>query len=171
VLGIVARGAGAATFDQLHAIARSEKDDSARRRDFAALMQVGDAQLAERAAQIALSPEIPPQDALTRLRLVTLLADQHPQLSWATFTANADQLLSTNPKYAPLITAQQIPEIYWNAVAPEKLEAWVRARVPAEMSVNVARGMETVHAKRTEQALLVRAADAWLATARRTPSE
>jgi aminopeptidase N len=170
VLGIVARGADAATFDRLHAIARSETDDSARRRDFLALMQVGDAQLAARAAQIALSPEIPPQDALTRLRLVVALADQHPQLSWATFTANADLLLSTNPKYAPLITAQQVPEIYWNAVTPEKLEAWVRARVPAEMSVNVERGMETARAERAEQARLVREADAWLATASRTPS-
>jgi aminopeptidase N len=170
VLSLVARGADAATFDQLHAIAKSEKDDSARQRDFVALMQVGDAQLAERAAQIALSAEIPPQDALIRLRLVTLLADQHPALSWATFTANADQLLSTHPKYAPLITAQRVPEIYWNAVAPAKLEAWVRARVPAEMSVNVERGMETVRAKRAEQATLVRAADAYLATARQTPS-
>ena len=166
VLGIVARGADAATFDELHAIAKHERDDSARRRDFLALMQVGDAQLAARAAQIALSPEIPPQDALTRLRLVAALADQHPALSWTTFTANADQLLATNPKYAPLITSQQVPEIYWNATTPEKLEAWVRARVPAEMSVNVERGMETARAKRTEQALLVRAADAYLATAR-----
>jgi aminopeptidase N len=166
VLSLVARGAGSATFDQLHAIARNERDDSARRRYFLALMQVGDAGLAQRAAQIALSPEIPPQDALTRLRLVAALADQHPQLSWAIFTANADQLLSTNPKYAPLITAQQVPEIYWNAVEPARLEAWVRSRVPAEMSVNVERGMETVRAKRAEQALLVRAADTYLATAR-----
>jgi aminopeptidase N len=166
VLSLVARDAGGATFDQLHAIAKNEKDDSARRRYFMALMQVGDAGLAQRAAQIALSPEIPPQDALTRLRLVAALADQHPQLSWATFTANADQLLSTNPKYAPLITAQQVPEIYWNAVKPEKLEAWVRSRVPAEMSVNVERGMETVRARRAEQALLVRAVDSYLATAR-----
>jgi aminopeptidase N len=163
VLSIVMRSADAATFEQLHAIARAEKDETAERRDYAALMQVGDPALAERAAQIALSEEIPPQAAAIRLRLVVLLAGRHSALAWRTFRDHADLLLAPNPKYAPLITAQSVPEYFWEAAPPQEIEAWVRARLPAEMAPNIARGMETVHALRAERAALTPAADLWAA--------
>ncbi|HVH83497.1 MAG TPA: M1 family metallopeptidase, partial [Steroidobacteraceae bacterium] len=54
VLAIAMQAADAASFEQLHAIARAEADETAQRRDYAALMQVGDPALAARAAQIAL---------------------------------------------------------------------------------------------------------------------
>jgi aminopeptidase N len=163
VLSIVMRSADAATFEQLHAIARAEKDETAQRRDYAALMQVGDPVLAEQAAQIALSEEIPPQAAAIRLRLVVLLAGRHSALAWRTFRDHADLLLAPNPKYAPLITAQHVPEYFWEAAPPQEIEAWVRARLPAEMAPNIARGMETVHALRAEHAALTPAADLWAA--------
>ena len=163
VLAIAMHAADAASFEQLHAIARAEADETAQRRDYAALMQVGDPALAARAAQIALSDEIPPQAAATRLRLVVLLAGRHPALAWRTFRDHADALLAPNPKYAPLITAQYVPEYFWEAAPPEEIEAWVRARLPAEMAPNIARGMETVRALRAERATLTPAADTWAA--------
>ena len=165
ILAIVLRSADAATFSQLHAIARAETDETAQRRDYAALMQVGDPALAEQAARIALSAEIPPQAVAIRLRLVVLLAGRHPQLAWRTFRDHADELLAPNPKYAPLITAQYVPEYFWEGAAPEEIEAWVRARLPAEMAPNIARGMETLHALRAERAALTPAADPWAAQA------
>lgn len=165
ILAIVARGADAAAFEQLHALARDEKDASAQRRYYLALMQVADEALAERAAQIALSPEIPPQEAGLRMTLIVRLSSRHAALAWRTFTANADTLLAPYPKYAPLITAQYVPEYFWDAAPPQELEAWVRGRLPAEMSVNIERGMETVRVLRAEKAALVPAADAWLAGA------
>ena len=165
ILSIVAHGADAATFEQLHALARDEKDESAQRRYYLALMQVGDDALAERAAQIALSPEIPPQEAGLRMTLVVRLRSRHAALAWRTFTTNADILLAPHPKYAPLITAQYVPEYFWDAVSPQELEAWVRARLPAEMAPNIARGMETVRVLRAEKAALVPETDAWLAGA------
>jgi len=165
VLAIVMRSADAATFEQLHAIARSEKEETAQRRDYAALMQVGEPVLAEKAAQIALSDEIPPQAVAIRLRLVVLLAGRHATLAWHAFRDHADELLAHNPKYAPLITAQYVPEYFWEAAPPQEIEAWVRARLPAEMAPNIARGMETVHALRAERAVLTPAADAWAAQA------
>ena len=165
ILGIVMRSADPATFGQLHAIARAETDETAQRRDYAALMQVGDAALAEQAARIALSAEIPPQAAAIRMRLVVLLAGRHPALAWRTFHDHADVLLAPNPKYAPLIAAQYVPEYFWEGAPPEEIEAWVRARLPAEMAPNIARGMETLHALRAERAALTPAADAWAARA------
>jgi len=165
ILTIVMREADAATFEKLHAIAKAEKDDTAQRRDYRALMRVRDPALAQQAAQIALSSEITPQAAATRISLVVSLAEEHPQLSWSTFSANADVLLATNPKYAPLITAEYVPEYFWEAVALPQLESWVRSRVPPEMSPNVQRGMEAARSLQEEAALLVPAADAYLQTA------
>jgi aminopeptidase N len=162
VLGVVMQSADSATFEQLHAIAAAEKDDTARLRYYRALMRVADAQLAQRAAEIALSPEIPPQSANRRINLVFALADRHPQLAWTTFRTNADTLLATNPKYAPLITAETVPEGFWNAGSLEQLEVWVRSRVPAEMSPNVARGMEAARVRLAQKAQLVPAADAYV---------
>jgi aminopeptidase N len=161
VLAIVMRSADAATFEQLHAIARAERDETAQRRDYAALMQVGDAALAEQAARLAISEEIPPQAAALRLRLVVLLAGRHPSLAWRTFREHAELLLAPVPKYAPLITAQYVPEYFWEAESPEEIEAWVRTRLPAEMAPNIARGMESLHALRAERAALAPAVDAW----------
>jgi aminopeptidase N len=165
ILALVMRSADAATFAQLHAIARAETNETAQRRDYAALMQVGDPALAEQAAQIALSAEIPPQAAAIRLHLVVLLAGRHAALAWRTFREHADALLAPNPKYAPLITAQHVPEYFWEGAPPEEIEQWVRARLPAQMAPNIARGMEAVHALRAERAALTPAADAWAAQA------
>ena len=161
VLTIVARAADAATFEQLHAIARAEKDETAQRRYYLALMQVADPALAARAGSIALSAEIPPQEASVRLRLIAQLAGRHPALAWHSFRDNADMLLAPFPKYAPLMTAQQVPETYWEVVPAEEVELWVRARLPAEMAPNIARGLESARLRREEKAALVPAADAW----------
>jgi hypothetical protein len=60
VLSIVAYHADAATFKQLHAVARTGKNETETRRLYRALFHVRDPHLAGRAACIALSPEIPP---------------------------------------------------------------------------------------------------------------
>jgi aminopeptidase N len=162
ILSVVARYADAATFEQLHAIARQAKDETEQQRYYSALMDVGDPQLAAQAAQIALSPELPPQAARWRLALVVRLAREHGPLAFRTFTDNAETLLSPNPKYAPLITAQYVPAWFWDAVPPDQLEAWVRAHVPGQMAPNVARGMETARFRLSEKDALLAEADDWL---------
>jgi aminopeptidase N len=162
VLSMVAQFADAATFEQLHVLARDEKDDTAQRRCYLALMNVRDPALAQQAARIALSREIPPQAQDSRLRLIAQLANYHPSLAWTSMTQNIDQLLAPFPKYAPLIIAQ-VPEFLWDGAPLEQIEAWVRAHLPAEMSANVERGMETARARRAEKQLLAREADAYLA--------
>jgi len=122
---------------------------------------VADPALAARAGSIALSAEIPPQEASVRLRLIAQLAGRHPALAWHSFRDNADMLLAPFPKYAPLMTAQQVPETYWEVVPAEEVELWVRARLPAEMAPNIARGLESARLRREEKAALVPAADAW----------
>jgi len=162
ILSVVAHYANAATFDQLHAVARAATDQSELKRYYVALMQVRDPELAARSVQIALSSEIPPQADSLRLQLIGVLAREQPQLSWNTFSNNSEKLLAPHVAFAPLIIAQFIPEIYWNGVPLSDLEAWVRAHVPAEMSPAVERGMETARFRLAEKTALVREADAYL---------
>jgi aminopeptidase N len=162
ILSIVAHYADSATFDQLHAIAKAATEQSELERYFVTMMRVRDPQLAARAAQIALSPDIPPQADSLRFQLIAVLAREHPQLSWDTFSANSEKLLAQRVDFAPLIIAQYVPEMYWNGVPLTDLEAWVRAHVPAEMSAFVERGMETARFKFAEKTALVHEADAFL---------
>jgi aminopeptidase N len=163
MLRIVARHADAATFDQLHAIARSTKKESEFGRYLEALTQVGDPELAIKVGQIALSPEIPTQAARLRANLVMGLASQHPALSWKLFTENVDTLKAPMQPFGDFMVAQLAPEKYWNAEPLDVLEAWVRSHVPADMAPNIARGMEGARFKLSEQQALVKATDAYLA--------
>jgi hypothetical protein len=91
---------------------------------------------------------------------LVVLAHEHPQLAWKTFIDNHELLLASNPKYAPLITSQYVPEYFWNGEQPELIEAWVRAHVAAQMSRNVERGMEALRFRLSEQQSLIAAIDA-----------
>jgi aminopeptidase N len=162
ILPIVAQYADAGTFDQLHAVARGAKDETEMRRYYAALMMVRDPALAQQAAQIAMSSEIPPQADSLRLQLVLQLSRVHAQLSWQLFRENSDRLMAAFVMNAPLIIAQYIPQTYWNQIPLPELETWVRAHVPAEMSEDVERGMESARFRLDVKARLVNAADAYL---------
>jgi len=162
VLAIVATHAGAAEFEQLHAVAKSASNETEMRRYYAALMRVRDPALAERAAAIALSDEIPKQADMVRIYLVNGLADQHPQLAWSVFTGNSERLLAPHQPFGPMILAQYSPNTYWRAAPLDQMEAWIKARVPADLLPNLARGMEVARFKLSEKAMLVKAADAYL---------
>jgi aminopeptidase N len=155
-------------FEQLHAVAKAAKDESELRRYYSALMSVQDSELAEQAARIALSAEIPPQAGSLRLNLIVRLAMDHPALAWSNFTQNTQTLLSPFARYAPLISAQQVPQWFWSGVPLAELETWVRAQVPAEMAPNIERGMQFARFKLAEKQTLLPAADAFVRS--RTPA-
>jgi aminopeptidase N len=162
ILDIVGQYADAATFESLHKVAQESKNETELRRYYAALMSVRDPELAQRAAQIALSPEIPAQADALRLQLIVELADEHQELSWKIFRDNSERLLQPFAANAPMIIAEYLPEGYWSGIPAADIETWVRAHVPQEMGAAVAQGMETVHFRVAEKDQLVAAADQYL---------
>jgi aminopeptidase N len=167
LLTIVAQNADAATFAQLHALAKGAKDDTTMERYYGALARVRNPQLARQVVQIALSDEIPPQANTLGRRLIQRLAREHPRLSWDTFIAHQDQLMKSISSFdRALSLAQQAPATYWDALPLDQLEAWVSANIPKGTSDNLARGMETAHYLAAQKPALVKAADAYLAAAR-----
>jgi aminopeptidase N len=163
VLNIVGLHADEPTFEQLHTLAKAASDDSDKRRLYVALAGVRDPQLAERAAKIALDPEIPPQGVQLRLAMVGTLRTEHPQLAWKTFSSNIEMLMSPFGNLAPLFEAQFVPQIFWNSVPPDDMEAWLKSRLPAEMHPSITKGMEGARFKVSQKAALVPAADAYVA--------
>jgi aminopeptidase N len=167
LLAIVGQNADAATFAQLHTMAKGAKDDTFMQRCYAALARVRDPALAPQVVQIALSDELPPQANTLGLRLVLTLAREHPRLSWDTYIAHQDQLMKSVPSDGrSLVIAEQTPGTYWDALPLDQLEAWARANIPKGASDNLARGMETAHHMAAQKQALVKAADAYLATSK-----
>jgi aminopeptidase N len=162
MLAIVAHYADAATFERLHALAKGAHDAAELRRYYSALTQVADPALAERAAAIAISGELPPQAGTLSLGMVAELAREHQQLAWKTFTTNVDKLLAPMPSMAPLMIAQYAPQIFWQGVPLADIEAFARAHVPAQMSPVVERGLESARFELNRKERLVREADAFL---------
>jgi aminopeptidase N len=164
LLTIVGQNADAATFAQLHSLAKGAKDDTAMERYYVALARVRDPDLARQVVQIALSDEIPPQANTLCRRLIQLLAREHPRLSWDTYIAHQDQIMKSISSFdRALGLAQQAPVTYWDALPLDQLESWVRANIPKGTSDNLARGMETAHHLAAQKPALVKAADAYLA--------
>ncbi len=163
VLSIVARSADAETFAQLHAVAKSAHNETELRRYYTALMQVRDPHLAAAAIKIALSTEIPPQAESLRLWLVFALSEAHQQLAWNAYVEHLDALLAPHQPNGLLYIAQYSPEMFWRSVPLDELQIWVKGHLPEEMAPDLARGIETARFKVSEKALLVRAADHYVA--------
>ncbi|MDN4056205.1 M1 family metallopeptidase [Massilia sp. YIM B02763] len=159
VLTIVAQNADAATFEQLHAVAKSAKNETEVRRFYPILMRVRDPQLAAQAARIALSPEIPPQADVLRLGLVLALSGEHPQLAWTTFTTNVDRLTAANPGNRPNILAKTAPDVFWNSIPPETLQSWIKERIEPGMADTLSDSMQTARFRLDEKNRLVQQAD------------
>jgi aminopeptidase N len=163
ILNVVARYADAATFDQLHVLAKRSRDEAEQSRLYVALALARDPKLAARAASIALSQEIPPQLATLRLQMFFAMSTEQPTLAWSTFKDNITKLLASFGSLAPLVEAQYVPQIFWDSMPPDRMQAWLEAHVPAEMGPQIAKGMEGARFRVAEKAQLVPAAAAYLA--------
>jgi aminopeptidase N len=159
ILTIVAQNADAATFEQLHAIAKASANETEVRRYYPLLMRVRDPQLAAQAAAIALSPEIPAQADVLRLGMVYALNDENPKLSWKTFTENVDRLTAPNPGNRPNVLAKNTPGVYWNSVPLDQLSTWIKAHVEEGMTQTLENSMENARFKLGENGRLLQAAD------------
>jgi aminopeptidase N len=164
ILDIVAENADAATFEQLHSIARTAKSTSDVRRYYDVLMHVRNDALAQRAANIALSAEIPAQAASARYRLLDALAYEHPALAWRALTANIDAvLIAPNGESDGLETlAHYVPGKFWNSAPPQEIQTYIYGRIPPDLRPDLARGMDDVHFSLKQHALLDAATDAYL---------
>jgi hypothetical protein len=98
------------------------------------------------------------------MRLIFIAADRNPTLAWAVFRDHVDEVMKAFPQYRPLLLAQYVPEVMWDAVPLDELSTWLKSRVPPEMAPNLARGMQAAHFTLAKKAQIVVAADTYLAS-------
>ncbi len=163
VLPIVGAYADQATFDQLHAMAKASRDEAEARADYGALANVRDPKLLAQALDIILSPELPPQTAGIRNRLVLAAAGRNPQLVWSFYQAHEPQLVGAVSEFSRALSMTNLPATFWRAAPLDQLEAYVRAHSPPNADRYVARGMERARLELAMSKHLVPAADAFVA--------
>ena len=157
VVEIVAVNADAPAFDKLHALAQSTKETTLAGQYRAALMIVDDPKLAEQALQIAISPEVPPQQRSLRSRYVGAVAGRHPKLAWAFFKAHSDQLTAGFSVFEKMLgLSNSVPTTYWDGTTPGEIEAWLRSNLPPKAGEYIVKGMSRA---RTDAAIRARLAD------------
>jgi len=166
IFGIVAANADPATFEQLHAIARSAKDPAQMRSAYYALTLVGDPQLANQVAQLALSKEIPPQEPTMPMQMLFSLAGRNPQIAWHAYRDSKQDLFRAFGPEGPVVLVQYTPRVYWAAAPPGEIEAWMRARAPKELGAQVDHGMERARQQIAERDALLPAADRYVRQSR-----
>ncbi|HTW82442.1 MAG TPA: M1 family metallopeptidase [Candidatus Sulfotelmatobacter sp.] len=169
ILTIVAINADQATYDQLVAVAKTAREQAEFQRYFSPLFFVKDPKLAQQSLQLVMSPAVPPQAAAFRIRFIGMLSEYHPAMAWQFFTTHSSELLSSTSEFERiLILAQYVPQMFWDAVPLDQIEAWVRAHVPASTSIYIARGMESARFQSDLKARLVPATDAFVSSTSRS---
>jgi aminopeptidase N len=163
VFDVVGMNADAAMFARLRAYAARTPNDIERIGAFIALAHVRNDSLAATALQIALGPEIPPQDPFVPLNMATTSADFHPALAWRFFQRHADRLTASfGPMVSTGITIAQVAQNFWRAAPVAELAAWLRPRVPPSMSAQFTDGLERARVYTRERTGIVASTDAAL---------
>ena len=163
IFDVVGRYADAATFEELHTLAKQSQGEAQKSRLYRALALARDRKLAAQAASIATGPEIPPQLMTLRVQMLASMRTEHPKLAWAAFSGHVTTLLSPFGDLAPLVEAQYVPQLFWNSLPLDRMEAWLKKRVPASMGPQIEKGMEGARFQIAQKAQLAPEADAYLA--------
>ncbi|PRC94959.1 M1 family metallopeptidase [Solimicrobium silvestre] len=162
ILAIVALNASGAEFEQLHALAKSAKNETEMRRYYPVMMLARDPAVASKASEIVLSDEIPKQADGMRLQLALTLSEHNPDLSWSIFTKNYERLIAPYLPEGTTMMASMTPDVFWNSIPLDQVETWIKANAPEEVAPLIARGMEAAHTKLAQKTLLNQATDAFL---------
>jgi hypothetical protein len=162
ILGIVSQNASAADFEQLHAIAKTAKNESEMRRYYPVMMLVRDPELAKKASDIVFSDEIPKQAESIRIQLALMLSEHNPALSWDIYTKNYDRLIAPMMPEGTMMMTQITPDIFWSSVPLDQIETFMKTHAQEELAPFIARGMEGATTRLAEKTLLTKATDNYL---------
>ena len=160
VLRLVATHADAATWDQLHALARATKDSLQKREFYTLLGLARDPSLARKALALVLSDEAP---ITLRPSILDAVAGYHPKMAFDFASANWKAI---NAMLEPDSRNEYVPRLAAASFSPAmigKLEAYARAHIPpgARQETVKAEAAIAYHARvRTERLPEV---DRWIA--------
>ncbi len=160
VLNVVARHADAATWAQLHALARSATSALGKDEYYSLLSAPLDPQLAGQALDLAVSEEPEATEGPTMIRIVS---GHHPELAFDFYVAHREQV---NAKLEPDSRNQFAPRLASSASSPafaDKLQAFALANIPAGARGEVDKALSALRFRIEARRLRTPAISAWLA--------
>lgn len=163
VLFIVGRYANQATYDQLHALARQALTTEEKRRMYRAMQAALDPALARQTLALALGDAMPVSERNYNVRRVALTGE-HADLAWEFAQANFDALAKSLTAFERYDYAPDIMSGSSDAARADELEAFMKARFPAEAAVNGARVAEAIRDRAAFRARELPTLDAWVKT-------
>ena len=164
VLGIVAENADAATWEALHALARSARSENERDEAFTLLASTHDPVLAQRALDLAVSDEPP---ATTTALMISTVATLHPDLAVDFAVAHWRGL---EPLIEPDSRAQFIPHLAssgWHAALLGTLAKFGAAYIPANAQQELRKSEAEIRERSRERNARLPELGRWLAQAQR----
>lgn len=128
VLGVVARHADAATWEQIHAAARSEKIAMIKDLWYVQLSSTQDEALARRALELSLTPE---PGATNSARMIAAVAEQHPDLAFDFAIAHLTEVddkvdVTSRSRFYPVLASASL-----DPAMMKKVDAYATAHLPA----------------------------------------
>ena len=161
ILSVVARHADAATWDRLHAAARSEKTPLVKDQLYALLSSSGDEALARRALELALTDE---PGATNTPAMIAEVAELHPDLAFEFAMAHMDAIneridASSRSVYFPFLAATS-----YQPATIGKVEAYASKHLAPTSRRSAETTVATIKAKIKVRSERLRAIDEWLAS-------
>ena len=153
VAQVAARGADAATWEQLRSRADGALATADKFRDYRALAAARDPALAERAMALATAREVP---QLVRRRLLEAVAQAgHREAAWAYAQAHADELLADVKRYDNGKTFAAIAQGSASAAMADRLLAFAQSKLPADALPEIRRTEDEIRTRaRLQERLL-----------------
>jgi len=165
LLGIIGSNADAATWDQLHTLAQKATSIDEKQRYFGAMAAAKDDALAQKALDLSLTDEIPPQIAQFRIQMLAEVAGDHQQLAWTFFKAHNAELFKTRSTFEKILSFTGFENVFWNAAPVEEIEGYTKKNVPPEAYKEVAKATDRVKFRRELQEKLLPQVDAYVVNA------
>src|SRR5450830_1786344 len=161
ITAVVAQHADAATWDAMHRAAQAEKSPMIKDRMYSELASTGDAQLAKRALDLAMTAE---PGETNSAAMLTSVAQSHPELAFDFALAHLDQVnekvdATSRSRYFPRLASGSA-----DATTIDKLDAYAKAHLAAgsRRDAETAAAMIRYRIKVKNERLP--AIDAWLAS-------
>ncbi|GAB1488252.1 M1 family metallopeptidase [Opitutaceae bacterium] len=161
VLFIVGRYANQATHDRLHALAKRAFTTEEKRRLYRAMQAALDPALARQTLALSLGDSMPVSERNHNIRRVATVGEQ-AALAWEFAQANFDTLAKSLTAFERYDFAPDIMNAFYEAPRADELEAFMKAKFPAEAAVNGARVAEAIRDRAAFRARELATLDAWV---------
>ena len=157
---LVGRYADEKTYEQLHALAKKTDSVEQKRSLYGSLAAAHDSALIQKSLAIALTDELPPQQAARYVHRVAGGSEQ-PEMAWEFARKNIDALLAKLSAFGGNDYTADLFANFSDEARAEELETWSKKNLPPAAGPSTAKAADAIRFKASLKARLLPEIDAW----------